>query len=575
MSKELLTMDWTGKYPLGVSALALAFTIAACSPPATQDNPQAAATLDNGSAALPPLPAVLPLAAGPATPVRYAPAAAALPRARALGYARASDRDRYAWIDRADRISDTIGDAPPDYAFDYEDGVEPYGWETSGGYRTYAEPVDGGYRYYYYDQGADAPYLVRDPYYSYGYSGGRIVTVYDRGGRALAEDQAARKEDTASRYYQRARALRAAADARQRRGVIAAQWADRRPAISGQHAEWDRARDDDPEWRAYRNDHPAEDQRLVAERDAREQAARHFGSWQEQGFQGNAPALYGPRTGDQRSASGFAPQQQAQQAQVRAQQQQAANLRDKAQQQQIAQQIAQQRAAQLAAQQQAAQQRAQDQQRAQQQARQQADQRAAAANAQLAAQRAQTQDQALRVRQEAVIAQQRKVQQAQANQQRDAQRRAVQQHVDQVQLAQQRAIQARAQQQRAVAAQADQARAAQRQQALVQQRAVQQRAIQQNVGDQRQRQAEQANRIAQAKLAAAQAQQARQAAQLRAVQQQQAQAAAVRNAAIAREKDAKRPAAIPHPQPPHPPAKPQPLPGHAPEDSPRGDHRDH
>ncbi len=119
--------------------------------------------------------------------------------ARPLGEAEALHDDRYAWIDRADWISDTIGDAPPDYYFDY-DGVEPFVWETGGDYLTHAEPIDDGYRYYYYEPGADYPYIGRDPYYSYGYRDGRIASVYDRQGRYLAAAEAQRQAEAASRY---------------------------------------------------------------------------------------------------------------------------------------------------------------------------------------------------------------------------------------------------------------------------------------------------------------------------------------------------------------------------------------
>src|SRR6186713_663866 len=116
------------------SATALALVLAACgqqSRQASVDDP----TNTQALAALPPLPEVQPLAEGPATPIRYAPRSTALPATRALGYAEAPYDDRYAWIDRADWISDTIGDAPPDYYFDY-DGVEPWAWQTSGDYVT-------------------------------------------------------------------------------------------------------------------------------------------------------------------------------------------------------------------------------------------------------------------------------------------------------------------------------------------------------------------------------------------------------------------------------------------------------
>ncbi|MEO7170851.1 MAG: hypothetical protein ABIY39_10800, partial [Sphingomonas sp.] len=232
------------------SAVALALTLAACGPQQRQ------ASVDNqaGAATLPPLPQVQPLVAGPATPIRRAPPTAALPAVQRLGYADAPRDDRYAWIDRADWISDTIGDAPPDYSFDY-DGVEPWVWQTSGDYVTYAEPIDDGYRYYYYEPGADEPYLVRDPYYSYGYRDGRIVTVYGRDGRFIEAIEAQRQAEAASRYYARARALRIAARERERQGVVAAQWVARRPVLAAARADWSEARQRVPDWQAYRQRH--------------------------------------------------------------------------------------------------------------------------------------------------------------------------------------------------------------------------------------------------------------------------------------------------------------------------------
>ncbi len=325
--------------PFGLSLIALTFALAACSPKATTEVSPSLAAFDSESA-LPPLPDVQPMVAGPAAPVRRAPAAAALPKARTLGYASASGNDRYAWIDRANRINDTIGDAPPDYGFDYQDGVQPYGWESAGGYRTYAEPVDGGYRTYYYDPGANEPYLVRDPNYSYGYSGGRIVTVYDRSGRALDGDQAQRQADYGSRYYDRGRAMRAAADSRQRRGVAASGWADQRPVIGNQRAEWNRAQTNTQEWRAYRQDHAVEDQRLAEERTARAQAARQFSTWQSQGFRGQTPQLYDQPLGGRGDGNRYGQRQQDQQAQQRVRQQQAQQEALQQAQQQAAQQHA-------------------------------------------------------------------------------------------------------------------------------------------------------------------------------------------------------------------------------------------
>ena len=303
--------------PFGLSLITLSLALAACNPKVNTEVSPSPAALGSSESALPPLPDVQPMVTGPAAPVRMGPKASALPKSRTLGYASVQGNDRYAWIDRANRINETIGDAPPDYGFDYQDGVEPYGWESAGGYRTYAEPVDGGYRYYYYDPGANEPYLVRDPAYSYGYSGGRIAAIYDRGGRALDGYQTPQQADYAARYYARARAMRAAADRRQRRSVVASGWAERRAAIGAQRAEWSRTPTNNVEWRAYRDDHAVEDQQLADERTARAQAARQFSTWQAHGFRGQAAGRYGQQQGGRGSDNGGSgPREQVQQAQA-------------------------------------------------------------------------------------------------------------------------------------------------------------------------------------------------------------------------------------------------------------------
>lgn len=543
-------MFGTGKFPLGASLLALAFALSGCGKQTAQDNQQVAVAAESSSAALPPLPAVMPLVAGPAAPVRKAPAAAALPKARALDYASAAGNDRYAWIDRADRISDAIGDAPPDYAFDYADGEQPYGWETAGGYRTFAEPTDDGYRYYYYDPGADEPYLVRDSDYSYGYADGRIVSIYDRGGRALSDYELRRRGDWASRYYERARELRRAAEARHRRGVVAAQWADRRSAFSGQRDQWDRARYAEPEWRAYRNDHRGDDARLAAEREARAQAARQFSAWQGQGFRGDAPVLYQPRPADPRRNGGLTPQQVAENRRDTArqqqilQQQQAQQQREQMQQQRVQEQQRAQAERQRQAQQAQAQALQQRQQAAavQQRSAEQAQQARLAQQKQEMAQKQQAQQHAAAQAQQARALQQKQAQEKAQAQQRAAQVQAQQARLAQQKQAQEQAQQARLAQQKQAQEQAQQARLAQQKQALLAKQQAQQAAAQKQAAELRQRQAEQAKRAAEAVQArqAAQAKQVAQAAEQRAARQAaQAQAVAQRKAAMEQRQGAK------------------------------------
>ena len=136
------------------------------------------------SQAPPPI-ATLPLSDASAPPPPPAPVASALPY-HPIGRARAaSSRDAYAFADRANAASYGFGDAPPDYAFNYQ-GSRPWAWQGDNGYETVVEPLpDGGDRYYYYQPGSDEPYFVRDPDYGYGYQGGVLVVVYDRHGHLL------------------------------------------------------------------------------------------------------------------------------------------------------------------------------------------------------------------------------------------------------------------------------------------------------------------------------------------------------------------------------------------------------
>jgi hypothetical protein len=245
------------------------------------------------AATLPPLPASLPLSSMPPRgPLVRAPSFRELPRARPLDYGYVPGGEDYAWIDRADMLYDTIGDAPPDYGFEY-DGVEPWAWETAGGYQVFAEPVYGGYRYYYYEPEADSPFLVRDPYYSYGYGDGRLVAVY-RGGRPLGRAEAILQADAAARYFARARALRGADHDVDRRPVEAISWARQRPAFVQARREWTQARERDPAWRQWRDREPAGPalRNLQAEQQVRAAAAQRFDQWQHQGLRGPAPRLY-------------------------------------------------------------------------------------------------------------------------------------------------------------------------------------------------------------------------------------------------------------------------------------------
>ncbi len=242
---------------------------------------------------LPPLPASLPLSSAPPSgPIQLAPPVAELPRARPLQYGYVPPDEDYAWIDRADLLFDTLDDAPPDYGF-YYDGCDPWAWETADGYEVVAEPIYDGYRYYYYEPGAYEPFLVRDPYYSYGYGDGRLVAVY-AGGRLLGQGEAARQAEAASRYWARGQALRRADQPGDRHPVSAPLWAQRRPFVAQARQQWDQARAQDPAWRQYRARQPSGPAmaQLHAERQLRAGAAQRFAQWQRRGMGGSAPRLY-------------------------------------------------------------------------------------------------------------------------------------------------------------------------------------------------------------------------------------------------------------------------------------------
>ncbi len=272
---------WTGS----ATALALAGLLAGCN---RAPDSQTAANDAVTAAALPALPQALPMQAGAAGVLATAPPASAL-RANAPVQVAAlpSPGDAYAYLDRAVGQSDAYGDAPPDYAFDY-DGVSPWAWQAGDGSTEYAEPVDGGYRSYYYEPGQDQPYLVRDGDYSYAYAGAALVAIY-LGGRLLRHEEWGDRARYAAGYRDRAENLyRASRD--DRRGVVAADWAARRRQVAQQRDSWaaDRARQAD--WASYHREHAAAEQdHWAQDRQQRAVAARQFDDWHQQGYRGPAP----------------------------------------------------------------------------------------------------------------------------------------------------------------------------------------------------------------------------------------------------------------------------------------------
>ncbi len=347
----------------------------------------------------------LPLTNGPATAIVAAPVSDALPAApRPQIVARASPQDDdYSYVDRAYAMSEAIGDAPPDYGFDYQDS-HPWVWRSTNRSMRLVEPVSGGYRDYYYQPGANEPYLVRDPQYAYGFSNGELVAVYDRNGRLLPYQDLDGRDDDAGRILARAVALYNAALQSERRAVNAANWAAQQAVLADERAQWQAEQNQQDAWRAYHAAHAAQDQEdWNAEHARREQSAQSFSDWRARGYSGPPPPVTASNRGNaqQQSDQARTQQQQVDQAparqqqadQARAQQKQADQAR--AQQQKLDQARTQQQQADQARQQQDAVHQAQD--KARQQLQQQ--DQARAQQQKLDQARAQQQDQARQAQQ--------------------------------------------------------------------------------------------------------------------------------------------------------------------------------
>jgi hypothetical protein len=205
----------------------------------------------------------------PATPPAYAPAASALPPAPPARIIRPRSREaRYGYVARAEAFNTGLADSPPDYAVDYQ-GARPWYWRAQNGAFRVVEATPGGDRYYYYEPGADQPFLVRDPTYAYGYDNGELAVVYDASGRALPDDVAARQADRAGRYLARARALYAAARQGQHEAAYAAYWQARQNDLKRQQQDWASQRQQNADWRAWQSQNAGDADAWRREADAR------------------------------------------------------------------------------------------------------------------------------------------------------------------------------------------------------------------------------------------------------------------------------------------------------------------
>lgn len=265
------------------AAIAIAAMTGACGQQANDSQMTAAATL-------PELPATLPLDAAAPANWPTAPEVAALSDTKPVRTVRvANPDDYYGYADAAYDFTEVIGDAPPDYYFDY-DGVDPWAWEGYDQSVVFVEPIDDGYRYYYYRPGADAPYFVRDPYYAYGYDGDGLAVIYDSDGAVVPYDRYGANRGYAARYYARGRDMYAVSRRGDRRGVNPTIWAARQPAIVAARDRWNGARERQPQWRAFHDRAASRQATYWREEATRRQAdTKRFGEWRAQSFRTPAP----------------------------------------------------------------------------------------------------------------------------------------------------------------------------------------------------------------------------------------------------------------------------------------------
>jgi hypothetical protein len=205
----------------------------------------------NTAAASTPVPTTAASTLPPAPPsmaeVADAPAVRDLAERRPLRLAYPAPDRRYRWLDDAYWIDDVYGEAPPDYAFDYDD-TGPVVWLDGDYVVCIGEPAPDGVRFYFFEPDDDWPYFVEDHAYGYGFDDGVLAVVYDSAGEPITPDLARGRLGFASRYFARGQALHLAARQSDRRQVSLAAWQADARAFAAQRTAWDRTLARDQTW---------------------------------------------------------------------------------------------------------------------------------------------------------------------------------------------------------------------------------------------------------------------------------------------------------------------------------------
>ncbi|MEI9928604.1 MAG: hypothetical protein WDN44_14015 [Sphingomonas sp.] len=225
-----------------------------------------------------------------------APVPAAAQAGPRIAWVEPEPLDTYAWIDRADALSEAIGEAPPDFAFAF-DGGQPWTWTAADGSVLIVEQAGDGPHGYYFDAGADTPYLVRESDRSFAYSRGLIAVVYGPDGRVLSHAEGDRYLDDAVQGYARGRELkRAMARREQWSDVSAGTWIDFGLFLGDWDRQWGIGRQRYPGWARHRRSAGAIFEHRRYAHDGRRWLTQQqqFQRWQENGYQGPAPGRWTP-----------------------------------------------------------------------------------------------------------------------------------------------------------------------------------------------------------------------------------------------------------------------------------------
>ena len=229
------------------------------------------------------------LALGGCVPVEsYQPEAAYTPPP---AWANIAGFEEYEWIDRADALSQAVGEAPPDYAF-YAGGAEPWAWTFGDGSLLLVENRPDGLHSYYFENGSDTPFMVRDPEMSFGFLEGGVAVVYGPDGGVLSRQEAQGWLYAAIAGYQRGRMLKRAMLASQdRRAIETASWIDTNYLFWTWRRDWDEGLKRYPHWRRVRDGVSGRDRhrRWDNERHRRAEQDDRFRRWGEGGFRGRPP----------------------------------------------------------------------------------------------------------------------------------------------------------------------------------------------------------------------------------------------------------------------------------------------